>query len=219
VAPEVSAALDTPSLTDDYAAVLRDLAARTVIVGLYTLLLINLLADFHRTGRTTGLLLLASESLVVVFTVVRRRAQLVDRSITAGAITVISLAGPPLLRASGVNGPVPDVVTTGVSAGGLALVIIGKLALGRSFGIVPANRGVVRSGPYALVRHPIYAGYLVTHIAFVVANPRPWNVAVVLVSDLALVARALMEERLLAGDRAYAAYCRSVEWHLVPGIF
>ena len=47
---------------------------------------------------------------------------------------------------------------------GLVLVVVGKMALGRSFGIVPANRGVVVRGPYTLVRHPIYTGYLITHV-------------------------------------------------------
>ena len=94
----------------------RDLVARAAVIVLFTLLSINLLGDFLKTGRTTGLLLLASEALVVVLMVVRRRAQLIDRSLGAGAITVVSLAGPPLLRAANVQGVLPDVVTTVVSA-------------------------------------------------------------------------------------------------------
>jgi protein-S-isoprenylcysteine O-methyltransferase Ste14 len=99
------------------------------------------------------------------------------------------------------------------------VVISGKLALGRSFGLVPANRGVVVQGPYTVVRHPIYLGYLVTHAAFLVANPQPLNVLIVLVADSALIARALIEERVLRLDAAYEAYCRRVGWHLVPGLF
>jgi protein-S-isoprenylcysteine O-methyltransferase Ste14 len=197
----------------------RDLVARAIVIALFTLLSVNLLGDFLKTGRTTGLLLLVSEALVIVLTVVRRRAQLIDRSIVAGAITVVSLAGPPLLRATNVEGLLPDLVTTMISGIGLALVVVGKLTLGRSFGIAPANRGIVARGPYNVVRHPIYAGYLVTHIAFLVANPGPWNVAVVVIGDSALVVRALIEERVLGGDAAYQTYCRRVGWHLVPGVF
>jgi len=101
----------------------------------------------------------------------------------------------------------------------VALVIMGKLTLGRSFGIVPANRGVVARGPYNVVRHPIYAGYLISHVAFLVANPGPWNATVVVIGDGALIARALMEERVLSADATYQAYCRRVGWHLVPGVF
>jgi len=197
----------------------RDLIARAFVAVLFTLLSVNLLADFQRTGHLTGLLLLASEALVVVLTIVRRRTPFVDRSLTAAAVTVFSMAGPPLVRTGAEHGLVPDVATALASGVGLALVIGGKLTLGRSFGIAPANRGVVCGGPYGLVRHPIYAGYLITHAAFVVAHPRPWNVGILALSDAALVYRALIEERVLAADAAYRAYCQRVGWHLVPGVF
>lgn len=199
--------------------VFTDVLARAAVVVLLALLSVNLLSDFLRTGHLTGLLLLASEALVIVFTLVRRRARFVDRSVTTAAMTMISVAGPPLLRASQMPGLAPDAMTVWLSATGLGLVIAGKLTLGRSFGIVPANRGVVAKGPYNIVRHPIYAGYLVTHAAFLIAHPSPWNVAIVLVADTALIVRALIEERVLAGDQDYQAYCRRVEWHLVPGVF
>jgi protein-S-isoprenylcysteine O-methyltransferase Ste14 len=199
--------------------VVTDLLARAIVIVLFSLLSMNLLGDFMRTGHVTGLLLLASESLVVVLTMVRRRTQLVDRSAAGLLATVMSVAGPPLLRAGEGSNTVPDVITAIASGAGLAVVIVGKVALGRSFGIAPANRGVVVRGPYLLVRHPIYAGYLLTHAAFLVAHPTPWNVAVLLVADGALVVRALIEERVLSADADYQSYCRRVGWHLVPGVF
>ena len=198
---------------------IRDLLARACIVLLFTLLCVNLFGDFLRTGRVTGLLLLTGEALVVILTVVRRRARLVDRSIGAAVMTTVSLAGPPLLRASSLTPLAPDALTAIVSAFGLMLVILGKLTLGRSFGVAPANRGVVVRGPYGVVRHPIYTGYLITHIGFLLANPAPWNILVILVADAALVVHALMEERVLQTDAAYQGYCQRVGWHLVPGLF
>jgi protein-S-isoprenylcysteine O-methyltransferase Ste14 len=198
---------------------MSDLLARATVGVLFTFLSNNVLQDFIHTGRITGLLLLVSECLVVVLTVVRRPAQLVDRSMWAGMVTAISLVGPPLLLPSSAGGLVPDFVTATASVFGLALVVVGKLTLGRSFGLVPANRGVVVRGPYALVRHPIYSGYLITHLAFLIAYPRWWNVIVVATADTALIARALIEERLLGGDVEYRAYCQRVGWHLVPGVF
>jgi len=197
----------------------RDLVARACIVVLFTLLSLNLLTDFMRTGRVTGLLLLTGEALVVVLTVVRRRARLVDRSFAAAVMTTLSLAGPPLLRASSLTPIVPDALTAILSAFGLMVVIVGKITLGRSFGVAPANRGVVVRGPYGVVRHPIYAGYLITHTGFLLANPSPLNFAVIIVADTALVIRALMEERVLKADKAYQGYCERVGWHLVPGVF
>jgi protein-S-isoprenylcysteine O-methyltransferase Ste14 len=197
----------------------RDLAARTIVGALFVLLSINLLANFMRTGHITGLLLLVSESLIVVLTVIRRRAQLIDRSSAAAITTTLSVFGPPLLRAGQVPGLLPDVVTAIVSAIGLLIVIGGKITLGRSFGIVPANRGVVARGPYLLVRHPIYLGYLITHVAFLIAEPSPFNIAIVIIADTALIVRALIEERVLSHDAEYQTYCQRVAWHLVPGVF
>ena len=196
-----------------------ELLARATVSVLFTLLTINILQDFLRTGRVTGLLLLVSEALVIVLTVIRRPAHIVDRSVRAAMVTAISVVGPPLLLPSDAGGLVPDVVTAAASALGLAFVVLGKLTLGRSFGLVPANRGVVIRGPYALVRHPIYSGYLITHLAFLVAHPSWWNAVVIGIADTALILRALIEERVLNGDAEYQAYCRRVEWHLVPGVF
>ena len=186
---------------------------------LFVFLSINLLGDFLRTHHVTGLLLLLSESLVVALTIVRRRARLVDRSIAAIVVTTISMAGPPLLRTAEGEALMPDHFTALVLAVGLALVVAGKLTLGRSFGLVPANRGVVARGPYKFVRHPIYLGYLVTHIGFLAAHPQPLNILIVVCSDAALIVRALFEERVLEHDERYRAYCGRVGWHLVPGVF
>lgn len=197
-----------------------DLLARAMIGALFTFLSVNLFADFVRTGHITGLLLLVGESLVVILTIARRRAIAVDRSAAAAIMTTMSLAGPAMLRATDVQPPLAsDTVTALLSAVGLMLVVVGKLALGRSFGVVPANRGVVVRGPYTLVRHPIYTGYLITHVAFLMAHPAAWNVSVILLADTALVVRALMEERVLRADARYQQYCRRVGWHLVPGVF
>ena len=199
--------------------VVRDVVARVFVAVLFGMMSINLLGDFMRTGHVTGLLLVASEALVVVLTLVRRRAHLTDRSIAATLATALSFAGPPLVRSADGYALAPDLVTALVSGVGLLVIIAGKVALGRSFGIAPANRGIVARGPYGFVRHPIYAGYIVTHIAFAFAHPSPWNLAILVIADSALVVRALLEERLLTADSQYQAYCGRVSWHLVPGLF
>ena len=74
-------------------------------------------------------------------------------------------------------------------------------------------------GGLAICLAIIYSGYLITHIAFLIAHPNWWNLIIVVTADTALVARALIEERVLGGDVAYRAYCQRVGWHLVPGVF
>jgi len=96
-----------------------DLAARAIICVLFSMLCVNLFRDYAETGHVTGLLLLGSEVTVVVLTVFRRRATLVDRSVIAAVVTAISLGGPPILRASGEAGVVSDAATAAISALGL----------------------------------------------------------------------------------------------------
>lgn len=198
---------------------LSDSVSRAVVGVLFVLLSMNLLADFMRTHHITGLFLLVSEALVVVLTIFRRRAQSVDRTMHAAVVTTLSLIGPPLLRAGDAAPLLSDQLTAIMSTAGLGLVIAGKLVLGRSFGLVPANRGVVAQGPYVLMRHPIYTGYLLTHVGFLAAHPTVWNLTMILVADFALIVRALLEERVLNQDEQYRAYCQRVSWHLVPGVF
>jgi protein-S-isoprenylcysteine O-methyltransferase Ste14 len=195
------------------------MAGKAVIVSLFTLMAVRLGIDYVETGRLTGLLLLASEALVVVLTVFRRAPAVVDRSMHARALTGMSLLGPLLMIPSSLAPLAPESVTVALSAAGLSVVIAGKVSLGRSFGLMPANRGIVCTGLYRLVRHPIYMGYLITHLAFLAANPSAWNIAALVIADLALMARAVCEEATLARAAEYREYQTRVRWRVVPGVF
>src|SRR5690606_23003559 len=127
--------------------------------------------------------------------------------------------GPPLLAPAAVAALAPEAVTVALSCAGLAIVIAGKITLGRSFALLPANRGIVSTGLYRIVRHPIYMGYLVTHVAFLIASPSGWNIAALVVADAALLARAVCEEQTLAKDPAYRDYQGRVRWRVLPGLF
>jgi protein-S-isoprenylcysteine O-methyltransferase Ste14 len=195
-----------------------EFAARAAIAGLFVVLAMRIAREFLETGHVTGLLLLVSELLVVVLTVVRRRAVTVDRTWDARLVAGASIVFVPLIRPVG-PAFAPDLATAIVSGVGLAIVIAGKVALGRSFGLMPANRGIVSRGMYRVVRHPIYAGYVVTHLAFLAAHASPLNVLLLVVSDASLFVRAVYEERTLALDPAYRSYMGRVRWRIVPGVF
>ena len=195
----------------------REFAARTFISGLFVVLAVRIGAEFMRTGHITGLLLLVSELLVVLLTAVRRPALIVDRTWHARLIAAASVIGVPLLRPVG-EGLVPDLYTALASGLGLVVIITGKMTLGRSFGLMPAHRGLVCTGVYGWVRHPIYAGYLVTHAAFFIAHPVGWNLLLLVVSDISLLLRAGYEERTLARDPEYVAYMHRVPSRVFPGV-
>jgi protein-S-isoprenylcysteine O-methyltransferase Ste14 len=198
---------------------LGELASKTIIVVLFSLMAVRLAADARATGHITGVLLMVSEALVVVLTVFRRPAGLVDRRAKARLLTALSMFGPPLVRPASLTAVAPETITALITGVGLLIVVSGKLSLGRSFGLAPANRGIVCSGIYRFVRHPIYLGYLLTHIGFLLANPTPWNLSLLICADIALMFRAMLEEQALGLDFGYREYMQRVHWRILPGIF
>jgi protein-S-isoprenylcysteine O-methyltransferase Ste14 len=198
---------------------LADFAGRGIIVVLFTFMTMRLTADFVETGRITGLLLLVSEGLVVALTVFRRAALVIDRSWRARGLTAMSLCGPLLVRPVADGEMASGATTAALGFTGLLIVVAGKLSLGRSFGLMPANRGIVCTGLYRWLRHPIYAGYLLTHVGFLAAHATPWNLSALLLADTALLFRAVLEERTLALDSKYVAYQGRVRWRVLPGVF
>ena len=102
---------------------------------------------------------------------------------------------------------------------GLLVQVVSKFTLGRRFGVVAANRGLCLFGPYKIVRHPIYMGYLVTHIGFCLLNLTAFNLVLFTCVYAFQVPRILAEERMLSEDPDYQKYKASVQYRLVPGLF
>ena len=104
---------------------------------------------------------------------------------------------------------------------GTALLMMGAglFYLRKNFSIVPQYRGIVSRGPYAVVRHPIYASYLIFDGALVVAAHSWFAAAMWFAEGALLMLRAEYEERLLASsDQAYNRYKKRVRWRFVPGL-
>jgi protein-S-isoprenylcysteine O-methyltransferase Ste14 len=104
----------------------------------------------------------------------------------------------------------------GLLLAGLVICIVSLAALGRSFGFVAADRGVKTRGPYALVRHPVYASYLLIQSGYVMQAVSLRNIAVFAVATGCNLCRAVAEERLLSGSPAYHAYQGRVRWRMIP---
>ncbi len=102
---------------------------------------------------------------------------------------------------------------------GLLLQIFAMFSLNRSFGIVPANRGVKTNGMYRYLRHPVYGTYLLGQIGFLINNPTLPNVAVVALGTMFQIARIFEEEKFLMRDEAYRNYAARTRWRLIPFVF
>jgi protein-S-isoprenylcysteine O-methyltransferase Ste14 len=192
--------------------------SRVMVGALFLAMAWRLLDDFLQTNRATDLLLVVGESLVVVLTCLRRPASVVDKRPVSRVVTAVSMTAPLLAQPAHVAPLIPEAAAAMLLGLGLLIVVGGKMSLGCSFGLLPANRGVMQRGLYRLVRHPIYLGYLLTHIPFLAAHPSGWNLAVLVAADATLIVRAFYEEQTLGRDPQYIRYCETVKWRLLPGI-
>ncbi len=118
----------------------------------------------------------------------------------------------------GVGAPVTP-QTTGLGAIGLALDLVGvafaiwaRLTLGRNWSglvaTVKEDHTLVQSGPYVLVRHPIYTGLLMALLGTALTVGTPQSYMGAAAGLAALLIRVRIEERLMAArfGAAHAAY-------------
>lgn len=101
---------------------------------------------------------------------------------------------------------------------GALLGILAVFALGSSFDVVPAVRGIVCRGPYQVIRHPGVTAVLLMTGGFLLVHWSPWNAAVLALTVLAGVVTAFLEEDLLRRDERYVEYSARVRWRFIPGV-
>jgi len=174
---------------------------------------------YLQTHRLLGAAFLGEQTWIVVAYLIRRPARAVTRRPGDWLLAFGGTFGGVLLRPDGAH---PQ---WGVTAGlaiqllGLMICVASFLTLGRSFGFAAADRGLVRRGPYAIVRHPIYASYLLLQGGYVLQSISVLNILVMLFVTTCNVGRALVEERLLETNEQYGTYRSHVRWRLVPGVW
>jgi protein-S-isoprenylcysteine O-methyltransferase Ste14 len=162
--------------------------------------------------------LLPSEGIVLVFMLIRRRSKVLTHDPRAWLLAIVATCVPLLVSPTS-QSLIPTTIGASLLLTGLFFQIYAKLTLGRSFGCVAANRGLKLGGPYLVVRHPMYAGYLLSHIAFLAMNPSWWNASVYVLCYAIQIPRILTEERLLSEDAEYCEYEARVRYRLIPGVF
>jgi protein-S-isoprenylcysteine O-methyltransferase Ste14 len=196
-----------------------DLVEKFIVAACMTVLASRMIPVVVATGALPPLLLLVSESMVVLFILLRRPTDTISRRGMDWAVGMAGTLLPLLAIAPRGAALAPGLVVELLMIGGFVLQISAKLTLRRSFGVVAANRGVKASGPYRLLRHPMYAGYALTHIGFLLAGPSFWNVAVYTGTVALQVRRILAEERVLGEDPAYRSFAEKTRYRLLPFVF
>jgi protein-S-isoprenylcysteine O-methyltransferase Ste14 len=135
------------------------------------------------------------------------------------AVLVLGVAGPDW----------PDTARWWLTAAGVALVLAGVLVIvlaARALGSGltpfprPADSGeLVESGPYALVRHPVYSGGILFAAGLSLALS-PWALAATAALAVVWALKARVEERFLRERYpAYDEYCSRTGYRLVPFVY
>jgi protein-S-isoprenylcysteine O-methyltransferase Ste14 len=155
--------------------------------------------------------LLAMQSGLVAYQLVFRRRQAVEAPWYQVAVAWVSACLPLALSIKR-----ETLVGQVLGCAGIALALYALWTLGRSFGIAPADRGLVRAGPYRWVRHPMYLGELIALCGAVIGDPTLWNNLVLHSLLITLLLRIRWEEIALFD---YGAYAGRVRWRLIPFIY
>lgn len=167
------------------------------------------------------LLLVFFNALLVFLYLIRSAARLTTQSLFAKSIAVIATFLPftiPLLSRPSDN---PNILFLAslVTIFGIVIALYSLSTLGRSFSIIPQARKLVQTGPYKLVRHPVYLGELISILGVVLARPSTITIAIYCLLTALLIYRAFQEEKLLAGIfPEYETYFLR-RARFIPGVF
>jgi len=217
------------------AAVLWRLAAMPVVVGGLLLLPAGtwrwwqawaFLAVFFVPSLAITLYLLAREPELIVRRLRRRepeRQQQIGQSVL-GALLVLGLVVAGLDHRYGWSAvPAPLVLAAdAVILGGYLLIfrVFQENRFAGSTVEAEAGQQVISSGPYAVVRHPMYLGALFIFLAMPFALGSYWTLPIFLLFPLGLGLRIRTEEAVLRRELSgYAEYAQKVRWRLLPGVW
>jgi protein-S-isoprenylcysteine O-methyltransferase Ste14 len=120
-------------------------------------------------------------------------------------------------------------VPSWISIAGNLLIVLSMWLVYRVFKVnsfgsatveVTNKQKVISTGPYAIVRNPMYSIAVVYCIAMSLALGSCWALIPSVLVALGFIWRLFDEEKMLAKDLpGYTEYQAKVRWHLIPGIF
>ncbi|MFT4074433.1 MAG: isoprenylcysteine carboxylmethyltransferase family protein [Asticcacaulis sp.] len=177
-------------------------------------------AYLHDPTNLTTLLLLISEAVSLIVFILARRPFIQDHNAFYMALAIAaSFLVPLFIQAPENQAIAPKFLTFGLAIFGGLWTIFAKVSLGRSFGILAANRTVKIKGAYKFLRHPIYVGYFAMDIAFLLDHFVMVNFLILVTISIMQVLRALREEQVLSKDESYRSYCQATPYRFIYGVF
>jgi len=183
---------------------------------LWSLFAYRHLLAFAGTREWAYLLIGLSETLTAIMFIVRAAPQTISSDRLDWLAAILGTFSPFFF----IPGPWGLVPAAKHAIGiGVLMQIFGMCSLNRSFGLVAAKREIKTRGMYRLVRHPLYASYLLIFTAYLLANTTVNNGIVWTVAIASLFFRMLREERHLRSDPAYCKYMAKVRYRVIPLMF
>lgn len=193
--------------------IVLDWGERAILLLLFAMFLMANISS----GDAYNYILIVAEALTAWFVLTRRKAITITEKPMDWLLGFGGTFLPLLIRPGGealLGWPAAVLMVVGTT-----ISIAAKFSLNRRFGIAPANRGVQANWAYAVIRHPMYAGYMLAQIGFLLHNPTLTNLAIYAVAWSLQLARIQREEQHLLQDDAYRAYAERVRFRLAPGIY
>jgi protein-S-isoprenylcysteine O-methyltransferase Ste14 len=188
-----------------------------LVGGLFMLLFLSCLKGFLATGEIDRLGLAVVNAVFVCLYVSRKDAAAISKEPLAWVVSLCGTLLPLLMRSNTADGFV--VLGDVIQLAGMCVIVVAVLSLWRSFGIVPANRGIRQTGLYRFVRHPLYAGEITFLTGVVIAHPSLPNILIWAADCVLQLWRARLEEKFLSNDPVYRSYCERTRYRLVPLVY
>jgi len=192
-------------------------SSNLLLAAMYLIFAYLHLTHFAATARPSLLLIVASESLLVVFVLIRRDPDATWHSWWTWLTMLGGTFGPLLFRPAAAAEDL--LVGQAVQIAGLVLEVAAIMALSRSFGLLPAHRGIKSDGLYRLVRHPLYMAYTLAWLGYVINNFSLYNIAVLVFATGFQVLRIRNEEAFLRRYPDYVTLSERTRWRLVPFVW
>ena len=182
---------------------------------------IQLKASLHADlyARIVLWLLLVQSGLVIGFFLVRRFSTASTLNPWHIFIAYVGFFSPLFIRINTVNHSNFWFPGLTIQLIGTFLTLYGSLSLGRSWSILPANRGIKTQGMYQYVRHPIYASYQIFTLGVLISTPSLYNLAIASLFTVSQIIRLNIEEKILISDPVYLQYISKVRWKIIPFVY
>lgn len=199
--------------------IILDVVERAIVSAIFLAFAWKVFGHFFETPNIITLLLIFAETIPVVFILLRSPSTSLSDRPWDWIFGIAGSIAPLLISPAAVNPLVPQGFCIALIGLGIFFQLSAKIILGLGFGIIAANRGVKSFGPYRFVRHPMYAGYTLTHIGLLLAMPSIFNAALYALALGLQIARIHREERVLRLDPEYREFASRVRYRLIPYVF